>query len=484
MQECNEIFGNKMPKKLIRKAEKTKKKYIKKFGDESSANYHLKAVNNDVLTDLMGVKVLELSDKKLKLPDNAVIIGNIRMGFGHYRISIAMASCAHALGYAPYWLDYCSFPTAGGKMIQHSNELYSMGSRWSQKYKLFNKFIWEPLNSEGFKKISYNVGDQKNAELLVPIIQDLPKDVPYVATHVWPSQGAVHAGLTHVVNAIPDNWPMALHLSEGALHTVQTPFAYLGYKKLNKMDKKELKHMPDNTIFNVGHYIDHELVSNLKSDTKDRLNRLNKGQQLRFLMTVGGAGAQYPIFKSIVEFLMPYIKAKKVLLFINFGDHDGVYKKLLSEVKDYKQTSTNFIDKWEEFNQFVLDLGDISKTFEGIVSIVHKDIFKAVYSTNLLMRKSDLLITKPSELAYYPIPKMMIQRVGGHEYYGSVHASELGDGTFECDTVEEISSMFNLLLESKEVLVEMNNNILNLNKIGMYDGAYKVIKLAVNKKLD
>jgi hypothetical protein len=49
-----------------------------------------------------------------------------------------------------------------------------------------------------------------------------------VGTHVWPAQAAVHAGMTHVVNAIPDNWPMALHLSEGAIHTVQTPSAYLG----------------------------------------------------------------------------------------------------------------------------------------------------------------------------------------------------------------------------------------------------------------
>ena len=98
------------------------------------------------------------------------------------------------------------------------------------------------------------------------VYSDLPKDVPYVATHVWPSQGAIHAGLTHVVNAIPDNWPMALHLSEGAIHAVQTPFAYLGYKMLNGMAKKPLKGIPDTDIKEVGHYIDHELVSNIEKD--------------------------------------------------------------------------------------------------------------------------------------------------------------------------------------------------------------------------
>lgn len=152
--------------------------------------------------------------------EKPLIVGNIRMGFGHYRISIAMASCARALGFTPYWLDLASFDATGSKMIREQNDMYSLASRISQKSKLFNKFVWEPLNSEGFKKITYNAKDQKNSELLVPIFKNIPKDVPYIATHVWPSQGAIHAGMTNVVNAIPDNWPMGLHLSEGAHHAV------------------------------------------------------------------------------------------------------------------------------------------------------------------------------------------------------------------------------------------------------------------------
>ena len=65
----------------------------------------------------------------------------------------------------------------------------------------------------------------------------------------------------------------------------------------------------------------------------------------------------------------------------------------------------------------------------GIYAIYHKDIFEAVYSTNLIMRVMDLIVTKPSELSYYPIPKFFIKRVGGHEAYGAIHSSEIGDGT-------------------------------------------------------
>ena len=224
------IFDNPIDKKTIKAANKSKAKFIKKYGDDTAKEYHLKAEPISTL-DFINAQNLVLSEETQKLPDNAVIIGNIRMGFGHYRISIALASCAKHLGYEPFWFDLASFEATGSKMIREQNDMYSLASRISQKSHLFNHFIWEPLNSEGFRKITYNAKDQKNSELLAPLYHDLPKDIPFVATHVWPSQGAIHAGLTHVVNAIPDNWPMGLHLSEGAIHTVQTPFAYLGLKR-------------------------------------------------------------------------------------------------------------------------------------------------------------------------------------------------------------------------------------------------------------
>ena len=275
MDRTSMIFGNPIDGKTIRKAEKSKQKFIRKFGDDSNTVYHL---GLSPITQIREIAMQNLvhADSPLVLPDNALVVGNIRMGFGHYRISIAIASCAQALGYQPVWFDLASFEATGSKMIRSQNDLYSLGSKISQKSKLFNKIVWEPMNSEGFRKITYNATDQKNAELLVPLFQDIPKDVPYVATHVWPSQAAIHAGLKHVVNAIPDNWPMGLHLSEGAIHTVQTPFAYLGYKKLNGMAKQALKPMPDNDLYQIGHYVDHELVENIEHDCSLRIGRIKE----------------------------------------------------------------------------------------------------------------------------------------------------------------------------------------------------------------
>ena len=66
--------------------------------------------------------------------EKGLIVGNIRMGFGHYRISMQYASAAHSMGYTPYWMDLNSFPdTTCTKVISAQNDLYSLGSRISQK---------------------------------------------------------------------------------------------------------------------------------------------------------------------------------------------------------------------------------------------------------------------------------------------------------------------------------------------------------------
>ena len=253
------IFGNKIRAADERKACSTQKKFIRKFGDDRGAEYRLGLVDNEVLTPAFSCRTIVSgaadADFAARLPEKPVIIGNIRMGFGHYRISMAMASAAKSMGCTPLWFDLNSFPeTTATKIISYQNAMYSTASRLSQKSRLFNRLVWEPLNSEGFRKLSYNAGDQKSTELMTPLFAAIPKDTPFIATHVWPAQAAVHAGMTHVVNAVPDNWPMALHLSEGALHTVQTRSSYWGYRTLHGFDGEQvLSPMPRHCVYRSLH---------------------------------------------------------------------------------------------------------------------------------------------------------------------------------------------------------------------------------------
>ena len=109
------IFGNQISEKAYKSALKSKKKFIRKYGDDSNTDYKVRVSDNEVIGPLLGVKNIDVT---AKIPanegcmdtDKGIIVGNIRMGFGHYRISMAMASYARHLGYIPYWMDLNSYP--------------------------------------------------------------------------------------------------------------------------------------------------------------------------------------------------------------------------------------------------------------------------------------------------------------------------------------------------------------------------------------
>ena len=516
-QRSEEIFGNEMSKKVIRKAERSKKSFLRRFGDDSNVDYLAYTEENPYIGDLLGVRNVQIEAPKEDTgsegetapvsatvrnaadaikqiiraekeeeqgfdPEKGIIVGNIRMGFGHYRISMAIASAAHAMGYKPYWMDLNSYPeTTCTKVISAQNDLYSLGSRMSQKSRLFNKMVWEPVNYEGFRQLSYNASDQANAELMAPVFRNIPKDIPLVATHVWPAQAALHAGMRYVVNAIPDNWPMALHLAEGSLHTVQTHYAYLGYRMLNGMKRKQvLQAMPEDSLVYTGHYVDHELVENIEADCEARIRRRKDGEPMRFLLTIGGAGAQGEIFRSILQALMPRIRRKEVALYVNVGDYASVWDKLVKEVRGLEKVSRTHFNDWKTTQDFAKKA--LTGRVVGVHAFAHENIFEAVYATNLLMRSADVLVTKPSELSFYPIPKLFIRRVGGHEQWGAIHAAEIGDGTLEYRDIPHVMQGLELFIENDSMLKGMCECIVENKKMGIYNGAYRAVELAMGMR--
>ena len=479
------IFGNAIPESDYSKAVRSRAKYAKKYGDDSGTDYAVKLVENATLQGPLGVYDIRVNEGTGDMPfdrERGIIVGNIRMGFGHYRISIAMASAAHALGYTPYWMDLNSYPdTTCTKVIGAQNDLYSLGSRISQKSRLFNKLVWEPMNYEGFRKLSYNASDQKNAELMAPVFKNVPKDIPLIGTHVWPAQAALHAGMEHVVNAIPDNWPMALHLAEGAVHTIQTRQSWMGYRVLNGMRGREvLNPMPAESLVYTGHYIDHELTANIETDCAARLARKKNGEPMRFLLTIGGAGAQKELFAAVIRHLLPAVRELRAALYVNVGDYKKVWEELTAGIDGLGDLSREHMDDWADTAAFAE--AALTGPVEGVHAFWHKDIFQAVYCTNLLMRSCDVLLTKPSELAFYPVPKLFLKRIGGHERWGAIHSAEMGDGTLECEDIPHTLQFADLFLEEDTLLRELCGCICQNKTMGLYDGAYKAVELAMALK--
>ncbi|HRV29678.1 MAG TPA: hypothetical protein P5522_12970, partial [Spirochaetia bacterium] len=215
------IFGNPIPKRSLKNAEKAFKKYAKKFKFDPMNYPKLTSVPMPQAFEEFGIyKVVKdepgLENTKPIVANNSIMIGTIRMGFGHYRMALAIASAAKHAGLTPYWLDLMSFPdSAGSKTIQYLENLYNIGSRLSQKLKLFDKWIWEPITSQVAKGLAYTARDRALARLFEPNLRDLPKDIPFISSHPWTGHAAVHAGLKSVVAIIPDNYALAFHLVEG-----------------------------------------------------------------------------------------------------------------------------------------------------------------------------------------------------------------------------------------------------------------------------
>jgi hypothetical protein len=134
---------------------------------------------------------------------------------------------------------------------------------------------------------------------------------------------------------------------------------------------------------------------------------------------------------------------------------------------------------WDDTREFVDGIRE--EPARGLHVFLHDNTFHAVYATNYLMRVVDVMITKPSELAFYPVPKIFNARVGGHEMWGAIRGAEIGDGTVETRTIPQTLQAIDLITEADDLLTMFCECIVRNKSIGIYDGAYKSVELATGR---
>jgi len=535
---CYTVYGNPIKRSHSRAVERWQRMFIRKFNYNPMEQYHFRVEDNPYLGSVFGLKNLVRSDAEIisgaapsgnqtgnqtgvqagdaqtigeeslvdrdrassaglsELRDpGSVIISTIRMGFGHYRIAMAGASAARAMGYTPYWLDLLSIPGITSDVINWCNTWYSRWSRISQRSDLFNRFVWEPVTTGEptlpglssflnswiagwpWRFLKTNIKDYKMSELFGPLHRSLPSSTPILTAHMWNCMGAVAGGMTNVVDMMFDNWPMAFQLTEGAKHAVQSPSGYYGFRAMKGFDEKGeiLRPLPADALYYTGHHVDHELVENIETDCDDRIARMRSGEPRRLLITMGGAGAQRELFHAIIEHCIPLIKEKKVALYVNLGDHKDNWEWLSSQLAGHADLiSTHF--SWEETRKYTDSIR--TQSAAGLHVFLYDNIFHAVYATNYLMRAVDVMITKPSELAFYPVPKIFNARVGGHEMWGAVRGAEIGDSTVETRTIPQTLQAIDLITREDDLLQMYCDQIVKNKQIGIYDGAYNSVALA------
>ncbi|MBC8336208.1 MAG: hypothetical protein ISR59_04175 [Anaerolineales bacterium] len=495
-----ELYGNPITPAQTRAADRWKAMLAKKFSYDPNEKFNLSVQDHPYGDDIFGLKeIVREGDGTPLSIENGVVISTIRMGFGHYRIAMAGVSAAKAMGFTPYWLDLLSVPGITTDVINWCNTNYSKYSRISQRFPWFDKYVWESLTTgepslPGLNTLFNNwivtwpwrftktqVKDYKMSELFENLYGALPSEQPILTSHMWNAMGAVAGGMTNVVDMMFDNWPMAFQLTEGAKHAVQGPAGYYGFRVMRGFDDKGsiMKPTPSDALFFTGQHVDHELVENIEADCKARLQRADAKEPRRFIVTMGGAGAQRELFKAIIEHAIPLIEQGRIALFVNLGDHQDNWDWLEAELLPHKDlVNTHF--SWEETRDFADSIRD--NPAKGLHVFLYNNTFHAVYASNYLMRVMDIMITKPSELAFYPIPKIFNARVGGHEMWGAVRGAEIGDSTVETRTIPQTLQAIDLMTHEDDLLKMYCEMIVKNKSIGLYDGAYKCVELATGKK--
>jgi hypothetical protein len=353
-------------------------------------------------------------------------------------------------------------------LIKSTDELYSKFSRMASEIGGPVEKLWGFMLLQGDAnalRIAANV-----AAHLQPLLTAYPKDTPIITSHQLCALTASAAGFTNVVNLVVDNWPQWFLCVPNTLNVVQGPMNLQSFLKMG-VSPVEL----------AGHWCPADLVDHIEEDCRRRIERANNRQPLRMLIPVGGAGAQKKFIIAFLRELEPYVRQGRVQLFLNAGDHEHM-KTAFLQILDECSLEFDLVKTTEGVrafqNRLLIANNEPNK---AITLFAFDEYFPAVATTDILCRVADVLSTKPSELAFYCVPKLHIRRVGDHEASSAKRAAELGDGTLEAREVDDAMRYLTLFLESPDLLNSMNEAIKSNNTRGVYGGCCKAVELVVEK---
>lgn len=162
------------------------------------------------------------------------------------------------------------------------------------------------------------------------------------------------------------------------------------------------------------------LTENAETDFKTRMARFTEinGRPITITFVVGGAGAQVERGEELIERLAPLIREGRVTVNLIAGKREDVARK---------------------FEQ-MRDREGLAPTQVAVVRADHSMNFFSTF--NDLLRRTDLLWTKPSELSFYAalgLPVVMTSPVGAQEIRNREWLLKLGSGMDQPggDTIKE-----------------------------------------------
>jgi len=242
--------------------------------------------------------------------------------------------------------------------------------------------------------------------------------------------------------------------------------------------------IPDKDLELVGHWNPRNIVETIPEATERRIQRVESKKPLRLLIPVGGAGAQRTFLRDLVKECAPLVKQGKLQLFLNAGDHEHMRTAFSEQLEESGlKDEYEIISEISSANNFEENLKSGKEPNKPVTVFAFQGSYEsygAVTTTDRLIPYSDVLVCKPSEMAFFAVPKLMVRRVGDHEAKSAVRAAEVGEGTLEAETVPEVMKEIEQFFNKPGDLITMNKMIRKNHEMGMYDGA----KIAVERALE
>lgn len=403
--------------------------------------------------------------------EDGLIVGSVRMGYGHHRMAYSACSWAIANNVTPYLHDLLGMESPEADLIRETDDLYSFFSRLASEWGGPVEWLWGVITTNGdINSLQFSL---LLAEVLTNTMKSLDCSLPVLSSYPMNGQIAAASGFKRVVQMVPDYYPQYYLLVPGALNLVQGPDAYDQFVKMG---------IPKENLAVAGHWVSRDIAQNAEADSQERINRLDRGRPLRILFPVGGAGAQKGFLLNWLEKAKDLIASGSVQFVINTGDHRLVFEALTRRLSQLTINHTCITDH-SAMKQWCLDHPLSGKDPGDPVTIFNfEGHYEAFAATDHLIRVCDVLATKPSELAFFPVPKLFVKRVGDHEAASALRSASLNEGTEELREPSLVHAMVERMLREPGVLREMNEAVIRHVRTGIYNGSKIAVEMALAMK--
>ncbi len=343
----------------------------------------------------------------------------MNMGYGHERAALPLLPIAFD-GQIIIANDYNGIPEADRKRWKSMESGYYAISRIKERggsvgeglFRIFDRFqaIHDIDDPRDERKTTFQLRQiyrYVRSGFGRHLIQKLSKNpAPLVATFFTVAHMAdvwKYPGQTYVVTT--DSDISRAWVSQNPLVNRFIYFASTGYaaRHLEKYG------VPSKRIVISGFPLPVLLTENAETDFKSRMTRFTEinGHPITITFVVGGAGAQVETGEELIECFAPLIREGRVAVNLIAGKREDVARKF-ERLRDHEGLTS------------------------ARVAVVRADHSMNFFSTlNDLLRRTDILWTKPSELSFYAalgLPIVMTSPIGAQEIRNREWLLKLGSG--------------------------------------------------------